>query len=36
MKYCTNCLAELKDDALFCPKCGARQEETQGLRKDYR
>ena len=31
MKYCTNCLAELKDDALFCPKCGTRQEETQGL-----
>lgn len=24
MKYCTNCGAELKEGATFCPKCGAK------------
>ena len=28
MKYCTKCGAPMNDDALFCPKCGARVEEV--------
>ncbi len=25
--YCTNCGKEVADDALYCPHCGAKQEE---------
>ena len=28
MKYCTKCGAPMNDDALFCPKCGARVEKV--------
>lgn len=28
MKYCTKCGAPMGDDALFCPKCGAKVEEV--------
>lgn len=28
MKYCTKCGASLPDEALFCEKCGARQESA--------
>jgi len=30
MKLCENCKAELKDEAVFCSKCGFRQEPMQG------
>ena len=28
MKYCTECGAAMNDDDLFCPKCGAKVDET--------
>ena len=28
MKYCTNCGAQLTDDAMFCTNCGTPQEEA--------
>ena len=28
MKYCTNCGAQLQDDAKFCTNCGTPQEEA--------
>lgn len=29
MKYCSKCGAELLDEAVMCPKCGAEQESIQ-------
>lgn len=29
MKYCSKCGAELLDEAVMCPKCGAEQETIQ-------
>ena len=29
MKKCIKCLAEVNDDSVFCPGCGAKQEETK-------
>lgn len=29
MKKCTNCQTECKDDALFCPECGAKLNESK-------
>ena len=31
---CCNCGAEIKDDSLFCPNCGGRQEEGNGEIKE--
>ena len=31
MKYCTNCGNQMRDDMLFCPKCGNKFEAPDGI-----
>ena len=31
MKFCTNCGAQIKDEALFCPKCGSRVKTAPNM-----
>lgn len=34
MKFCAECGTQLEDDALFCVKCGAKQEITQSTTEE--
>ena len=31
MKYCKQCGAPMKDEAVFCPSCGTKAEETDSI-----
>lgn len=34
MKFCLNCGAEIREDAAFCPECGAKQAAAQSEEKE--
>lgn len=35
MKYCSNCGAQLEDEAKFCPRCGNKTPEAQQSKEPY-
>ena len=35
MVYCSNCGAQIADDAYFCPKCGTKTEKGKAAKAAY-